>query len=92
MTADTASVPVAPEYYDEPLAAALVFRDLNTPNAISDLLHALTHLDALVNTVFSNVRKIVFKTCLSGLRGALSPVRHTLQLNKQSLPDSEFVD
>lgn len=53
--ADVTSAPVAPEYFDEPLSSALVFRDLNTPNAIGDLVHALTHLDALVDTVFSNV-------------------------------------
>lgn len=43
------------EFAAEPLESALVFRDLDTPNALADLIHALTHLDTLVNTVFENV-------------------------------------
>jgi hypothetical protein len=43
------------EFLDEPLCSGLCFRDLNAPNALADVLHALTHLDSLVDTVFGNI-------------------------------------
>eukprot|EP00613_Pedinella_sp_CCMP2098_P035878 CAMPEP_0171804314 /NCGR_PEP_ID=MMETSP0991-20121206/74012_1 /TAXON_ID=483369 /ORGANISM="non described non described, Strain CCMP2098" /LENGTH=312 /DNA_ID=CAMNT_0012416613 /DNA_START=31 /DNA_END=965 /DNA_ORIENTATION=+ len=43
------------EFGAEPLEAGLAFRDLDTPNALADLIHSLNHLDALVNTVFENI-------------------------------------
>jgi len=45
------------DFEDDGLGSALAFRDLNTSNALSDVLSALTHLDALVDTVFGNVSK-----------------------------------
>lgn len=73
MMADVTPALVAPEYFDEPLSAALVYRDLNTPNAIGDLVHALTHLDALVDTVFSNVSSAFLRTIFQPPRGSIRP-------------------
>ena len=40
---------------DDSIESALCFRDLDSANAIADVLHALTHLNSLVDVVFGNV-------------------------------------
>mmetsp|Transcript_991 Transcript_991/g.1266 ORF Transcript_991/g.1266 Transcript_991/m.1266 type:complete len:516 (-) Transcript_991:213-1760(-) len=47
------------DFEDDNLGSALCFRDLNSPNALGDVLSALNHLDALVDTVFGNIAEKV---------------------------------
>jgi hypothetical protein len=43
------------EFNCDPLEVGLCFRNLDSANAIEDVIHSLGYLDKLVDTVFANV-------------------------------------
>ena len=62
------------EFVQEPIEVGLACRDLNTPNAICDVLESLQHLNRLVDVVFGNVAgKIAEETArLDDVNGRLN--------------------